>query len=186
MKLQRAKIFVVFMTAAGGLFIAAAAAFLILPSLKEIGGLSEKIVDAQTELEAQYTNRKQLLSSIGTIRSVRDSLGRLSAQFVPEKQELTFIRAVEEIAASRGVEERIRLSPPVGKPQLEELKTGFELNFEGPFPNVFSALVDVERLPTLTIVDALVIRSSKAERTGEPAPVSLIVRGSIAAPPKGL
>lgn len=186
MKLQRAKIFVVVMTAVGGLFIAAVGVFLILPSLREIGGLSNKIVDAQTELEAQYTNRRQLLSSINMIRSVRDFLGRLAAQFVPEKQELAFIRAAEEIAARRGVEERIHLSPPAGKPRLEELKTGFELNFDGPFSNVYAALVDIERLPTLTIVDSLVVRSSKAERPGEPTPVSLIVRGFLAVPPKGL
>ena len=186
MKLRTANIFVLLMIAAGALAVAAAAFFLILPSLREIRGLAGKIIDAQTELEAQYANRRQLLSGLEKIREVRESMNRLSAQFVPAKQELAFITAIEEIAVRRGVVERLRLSPAAGKPPVEELKEAFELNFDGPFPAVFAALVDVERLPALLIVDSLAIRSSKAERPGEPTPVSLILRGSVAVPPKGL
>jgi Tfp pilus assembly protein PilO len=186
MKLQRAKLTVIALTLAGVLFVAGACLWLLLPALTEVRSLAGQIVDAQTELEAQYANRRNLLDSIDEVARVREVIEVLSSQFIPDKQELTFITAVEEAAAKRGAVERVRLSVGAAPP-LEELSRSFELTLTGPFRSVLETYLDIERLPYLLIVDAVAINANQSEDPlGGVPPVSFLIRGALAAPPKSL
>lgn len=185
MKLERAKIVVVAMTFAGMLFAAGAALWLVLPAYREVRVLASQIIDAQTELEAQYANRRHLLASIEELARVRAVVGKLTSQFLPAGQELVFITSVEEIAARHGVTERIRLSAaPPGS--LEELNRSFELSLSGPFPDVLKAFLDVERLPSLLVIDAVSVNSNRADTPDARPHVTFLIRGALAAPPKNL
>jgi hypothetical protein len=185
MKLSNAKIVVVLLTVAGLLFAAGVAGFLLLPTLREVGRLSQEIVTAHAELEAQYLNRKNLLSSGDKAKEAHETLRALATQFLPAGRELDFITAVEAVAARRGVEERIQLTVHEGGRGADELRVGFDITLTGPSPAVLQAIVDLERMPTLLIFDSAVVRPGEGE-AGGPSFLSVNLRGSIVAPPRGL
>ena len=185
MKLAQAKLVVILLTLAGLAFCAVVAAFLSLPTFRKIGRLSEEIVHAHSELEAQYMNRRNLLSSSDKVVVARETMRKLAAQFLPTGRELDFITAVEEIAAKNGVEERLILSVNEGDKAAEELRVGFDVTLTGPSPSVLQTIVDLERMPTLIIFDSAVVRPGDGA-PGGPSFLSVNLRGSVAAPPAGL
>jgi hypothetical protein len=117
---------------------------------------------------------------------LRETIMELSAQFVERDDELSFITQVEGIAERRAVGESIRIVSQPGRPDAAPESATFEINLEGAFPSVLLALADLERLPTVVIVDAVFIRGGTLEAGGGTPPVMAIVRGSIAFRPERL
>ena len=185
MKLAHAKIIVILLTVAGAVFSGGVAFFLFLPTWREVGRLSKDIVRAHSELEAQYLNRKNLLTSSDKVGTVRGTIRELATQFLPTGRELDFITAVEAIAGRQGVEERILLTVIEGAKAAEELRVGFDITLSGPAPAVLQTIVDLESMPNLLIFDSVQVRPG-AGAPGEPSFLSVTLRGSIVAPPIGL
>ncbi len=185
MKLANAKLIVILLTIAGLAVSGGVAFFLFMPTFLEVGRLSGEIVRAHSELEAQYLNRKNLLTSGEKAKAVRETTGRLSAQFLPVGRELDFITAVEALAAKHGVEERIALTVSETGKGAEELRVGFDITLSGATPSVLQTLVELERMPTLLIFEAATVRPGEGA-PGGPSFLSLNLRGSLVAPPKGL
>ncbi|MEK7546234.1 MAG: hypothetical protein AAB554_04130 [Patescibacteria group bacterium] len=185
MKLARAKLVVMMLTLAGLVFDAGILLYLCMPTFREIGRLTEEIVRAHSELEAQYLNRRNLLSSGEKVGSARETMRALAAQFQPKGRELDFITAVEGVAAARGVEERLMLTVIEGTKGIEELRVGFDLTLNGASPAVLQTLVDLERMPSLLIVESAVMRPGEGA-AGGPSFLSVNLRGAIVAPPAGL
>lgn len=185
MKLARAKLVVVFLTFAGLAFSGAVAGLLFLPTFREIGRLSEEIVRAHSELEAQYVNRRNLLSSGEKVGVVRATMRELAVQFLGKGRELDFITAVEGIAAGNGVEERLLLTVSESGGAAAELRVGFDITLNGATPAVLQTIVDLERMPSLLIFDSAVLRPGDGA-PGAPSFLSVNLRGSVVAPPAGL
>jgi len=184
MKLDRAKYFVAFMTAAGLAVIAGLAVFLIVPALRDLADLSRKLIEAETEVQAQYANRRNLLSSIEKIQEIRLSMKDLASQFVPAGSELTFIESVEAVGERNAVEVRLRLvgeAAPGG-----EFRQGFEVSLNGAYENVFRAYAALESLPTLISIESFQIRGGDADAPDASTPIAVSLRGLIATPPQGL
>lgn len=184
MRLDQAKIVVIVLALGGLAFIAAVASFMFVPAWKDVHLLSAQISGAYAELDAQYANRKNLLSSIGKAEGARADAAKLAPQFLPPGRELDFITSVEDIAARRGVEERITLAPLDGG-TAPELKTAFDITLNGDVRAVLQALVDIERMPILLIVDSVTARPT-AGAPGAASFLSLNLRGSIPNPPPGI
>lgn len=185
MKLSQAKLVVILLTIAGLLFNAAVAIFLFLPTFREIGRLSAEIVRAHSELEAQYLNRRNLLTSGDKVVAARGTVNALKPQFLPAGRELDLITAVEAIASRNGVEERLILSVKEGAKAADELRVGFDVTLSGPAPSVLQALVEIERMPYLLIFDSAVLRPGEGV-PGGPSFLSINLHGAAVAPPAGL
>ena len=185
MKLAHAKLVVILLTVAGLAFSAGVASFLFLPTSRQVGTLTDEIIRAHSELEAQYLNRKNLLSSSDKVGTVRETIHGLATQFLPTGRELDFITSVEGIAARDGVEQRILLTVIEGAKAAEELRVGFDITLSGPAPAVLQAVVDLERMPTLLIFDSVLVRPGEGT-PGGPSFLSVTLRGSIVSPPIGL
>jgi len=185
MKLASAKLVVILLTVVGLLLSAGVALFLFLPTFREVRRLTDEIIRAHSELEAQYLNRRNLLSSSAKVGTVRQTMRTLASQFLPAGRELDFITAVEGIAARHGVEERILLTVSEGAKAAEELKVGFDITLNGPAPAVLQTVVDIERMPYLLIFDSAVVRPGEGT-AGGPSFLSTNLRGSAVAPPPGL
>lgn len=184
MKLARAKLVVILLTVAGLLFVVGNLAFLFLPTFREVNRLSDEIVRAHSELEAQYLNRRNLLSSGEKVGQSRETMRALAAQFLPPGRELDFITAVETLSAARGVEERLLLTVGAAR-GADELRVGFDITLNGPTPDVLKTLADIERMPNLLVFESGVLRPGDGA-PGGPSFLSINLRGSLVAPPKGL
>jgi len=185
MKLSQAKLVVILLTGAGLLLSAAVAFFLFLPTFRELQRLSAEIIRAHSELEAQYLNRRNLLSSGAKVLTARETVNTLKPQFLPTGRELDLITAVEAIASRNGVEERLTLSVKDGAKAADELRVGFDVTLSGPAPSVLQALVEIERMPYLLIFDSAILRPGEGA-PGGPSFLSINLHGAAVAPPAGL
>jgi hypothetical protein len=183
MKLKSAKLTILLMAVSGAIALVGIAVFLIVPTLTDVRGLRQSILTAQAELEAQYTNRKNLLASQTKVLETRETMKLLSTQFVPAGHELDFITAVEALAAENGVTERLQLSN-AEKPVAPELEKRFDLTLTGMFHESLQTLIDLEKRPTLMVIESMTVRPGGS--SDGPPVLSIDVHGSIAVPPKGL
>lgn len=183
MKLQNAKLVVAFMTVGGLLTVIGLGIFLIAPTLSDVHELKQGVLTAQAELEAQYANRRNLLASRDKVVETREIMKRLAAQFVPTGRELDFITAVEALASKNGVTERLQLSKAAGG-TVPEFEKRFDLSLTGTFPQSLQMLIDLEKMPTLMLVDSMNIRPGSSS-DGPPA-LMIDLHGAIAVPPRGL
>ena len=184
MKLQSAKLVVIAMTVGGVVVVGLLFAFLILPTLRDANEVKRRIVEAQTELEAQYENRRNLLSNRAKVAETRELMKALSQQFVPVGRELDFITEIERLAAKNGLNERLQVSKTEGAPAAPEFKNRFDLAFDGPFRPALQMLVDLEKMPTLIVMESMGVRPSGL--SDGPPLLTIDVHGFIAVPPQGL
>ncbi len=181
MKLKNAKIIALLLTLAGLAACASVLFLLFIPSFKENLKLSAEITAAYGQLGAQYAHRKNLLINHDRVETARETMKRLGTQFLPVGREIELITAIEALAAKNGIEERITLSRLEGG-SAPELKVGFSLALSGPSRGVMQMLIDLEKLPTLLITDAVEVRTGGTDA----GPVLFInVRGTIVSPPNG-
>lgn len=186
MNARRQRAFVIFMTIAGAAFITAVFIFLFVPALTDVRTLADDIIDAQAELEAQYANRKNLLQSLEDVERIRQTTQDLKGQFITPGEELVFITRIEETAAAAGVESTIRLSGSTtskGKPT--GINDAFDIGLVGTYPDVLNAIRSIERLPNITVINAVSIRAGDLA-AGEATSISASVKGRIAFTPEGL
>ena len=183
MKLKSAKIIIVLVAVSSAIALVAIVVFLISPALTDVRNLKQGIHAAQADLEAQYTNRKNLLASQAKVLETRETMELLATQFVPTGQELDFITDVEALAAKNGVTERLQLSN-AEKPAAPELEKRFDLTITGHFHEALQTLIDLERLPTLMIIESATVRPGGS--SDGPPMLTIDMHGSIAVPPKGL
>lgn len=164
--------------------------FLFVPNFKEVARLSKEIMQARTELDAQYANRKKLLTSLSTATKGRVDIQTLSTQFVPAGREIDLITAIENLAAKNHVEEHFALSPADEAKAAVEQKENFTLTINGNFRAVMQMIVDLEKMPALLIVEGGAIHPGAGPtQDGTPPSESFLsvnLHGSIAEPPPGL
>lgn len=175
MHAEKRTLLVAAMTVLGLVFLAGAVAILLVPSLKRVNDLNGKVLDAQAELEAQYANRRDLLRSLELVREIRETADALAREFIRPGEELLFITRVEEIGERRGAATEIRLAQSRAGAGAND---AFELRFRGPWEAVHLALVDLERLENIVLIDSVGIVAGEV-RPGEAATATMSVRGRI-------
>jgi len=184
----RSKSIVIIMTIFGILFIAAVVFFLFLPTFKDMNNLASDVVDAQAELEAQYTNRKSLLRNSERITEVKETTSELLGQFIEPGQELSFIKTVESIGERNGIETEIRLSPdksaklPKGAAHPND---HFDITLNGAAHQVYRSITELESIQSMVAIESTTIRSGTIEE-GEPRTISVLLRGKITLTPENL
>jgi hypothetical protein len=187
MKIERDNIFVAFMTAAGLAVVAGLVVFLVLPSARDLSDLAHQIVAAETEVRAQYENRRNLLDVIASLKKAQVSVDELAGQFLPLGSELDFITSIEAIGERDGATVSIRLDPAPASPTNGGGDFGrvFSVIVTGPFAKAMQTVVDIERMPALISPSAISIRQSGVDVDGS-SMISVTLHGQIANPPKDL
>lgn len=173
------------MTIAGIIFIGSVFFFLFVPALKDVNQLSSDVVDAQTELEAQYTNRKNLIQSISQVAHIKQTTENLKGQFLKPGDEILFIRNIEAIALAHDVESSIRINTTKASKIAVPVNDAFEIGLVGTYQNVLSAMRSIERLPNLTIISAVNVRAGDLS-VDTPTIVSATLKGTLIFTPEGL
>ncbi len=186
MNLRHAKLLVTVLTLACAAAVAAVAAFLFVPTFREVVRLSGEIAMARAELAAQYANRRNLLASLGEAETARIQMRHLAGQFVPPGRELDFITSIESLAARTGVEEHVQLSAIEGAKAAPELRENYELTLNGPYRNVMQMLVELEKMPVLLLADGFTLRPGAGPTPQDPSFLSVLMHGALSGPPKGL
>lgn len=178
-------VIIAFMTLSGMVFITLILIFLFFPALKDVNMLSADVLNTQTELEAQYTNRKNLLQSIAEVAHIRQTTEDLKSQFISPGDELLFIQRIENIASEHSIESSIRINQTKASKNAPVVNDAFEIGLVGTYPNVLKSLRSIERLQNITLINSVQIRAGDLVEETETI-ISATVRGSIIFTPEGL
>ena len=160
------------MLVSAGLFCLALLAIvllLIIPSLREIELINRQVYDERVRLEKLYV-RGQLQKKVReNYAKIRDNVKFLDEIFLHEHQELQYIGALEQAAASDGVTLKIDIGEAKRTPQqlLSTLKFNFEI--KGDWPAIMRWLDTVENIPYYTDIKEVAI-AVRAGDKNQPAP----------------
>lgn len=174
---------VIIIAVVGLLAVAGLLAFLAVPAYQAALQTKDRLTETENQILAQYNSRQKLSETVDRIKTAREVLGNLKAQFLPKGRELDLITAVEAAGDKHGVATKLRIDRASGLPGLAEYDRSFDLTLTGTYPNISKTLAEFERLPFLTEYDALVLNSGGG---GSDPAATLTLRGLIAAPPKNL
>jgi Tfp pilus assembly protein PilO len=167
----------------GTLVVASFAFCLALPAYRESLETKKGLIEAESQVLAQYNSRQKLSETVNRIKTARNILENLKGEFLANGTELELITAVEGIGDTHQVVTNFRISPNGGGASLPEYDKGYTLSLTGTYSKVMDALVDFERLPFLTTYDSLSLTSGG---DGADPAVTLELRGFVASPPTNL
>jgi hypothetical protein len=157
MTLHNTKTLAVVMTLTAFIAIGAVLMFLTRPAWLQVRELVVSIDAANTQLNAQYENRKRLLTDARAVDERLRTLTETSSQFIHSGNEIDFIKAVEVIADRNHVQHETRISDSE-LPSIKEFSKSFDLSFSGSYQDVLKTLIELERMEYLTAPITLDIR----------------------------
>lgn len=162
---------------------------LVAPSVFAIQDLTTRIGEERARLDTQYALRIFMRDAEAKMTEVTSRLANISSMSIEEGGELEFITALENAAATNGVEQQIILATAN---QMDtsawEREIPLTLSINGPYPNTLRHLAAIEKLPYEVVVSAVEIIPSRRHGTVNPEgrielTVSAVVRWrSLSAP----
>ena len=170
----------------GALVVAGLIFFFALPAYQASIKTGEKLVETESQVQAQYASRKKLSETTESLKFARQITEKLRDQFLPDGAELELITAVEAVGERQGVVTKLMMSPGSGEQGLAEYDRSFTLSIAGPYSKVMDALVDFERLPYLATYDSLTLSAGSGNNGAAEAPLTLELRGFVAKEPQNL
>ena len=148
--------------------IVAVIVLFVVPALQSIVDIHAETITEHTRLERRYQNslarsraQRELAVIEQTVSAIRDH--------VPlERDALTFVRSIEDIAANHRLETRIAIDRSALRPAdgHHVVTTPVTIEYSGPYPALIASLRDIERLPLPLAVAHLII---SADSSGTPA-----------------
>ena len=149
-----------FSLAATGAVIAMVIGLFIVPAIRDIRTLNEKIVQERVTVETRYFNRQRVRKTIENLTEIKMRLPDLRSIIVPSGGEEGLVEAIERLAEVNGIAEKLRLIPPQGGPQGYERKLIVEISASGDPRGIGKFLSDLERIDPVFVVTNMDIRGS--------------------------
>lgn len=170
----------------GALVVTGLILFLAVPAYQASVATEDKLVETESQVQAQYASRKKLSETTERLKSARKIIDQLKSQFLPNGEELELITAVEGIGDKQGVTTRLTMDQGKGLPGLTDYNKTYSLSIVGPYTKVMDALIDFERLPFLATYSTLTLNAGSNETGTAGNALTLELRGYVASPPQKL
>lgn len=125
----------------------AVAVVFIVPTVQSILRVSAETDAAHGQLERRYQSALARSQAQRELATRERAISALRARIPTERDALTFVRSIEDIAAARGLEVRIAIDWTAAETSTERriAETPMTIEFRGPFPALLAALRDAER-----------------------------------------
>lgn len=148
--------------------------FVIYRTVKEITYLNKIISTERTRLESRYERRTSARAIIETLNKVSADLPARESSLLHAGGELDLVTALEDAAATHGVNQKISLSTREGKTDFGD-KILLNLSVNGTFAELTRYIGELERLPITIIFDNI----SFSQETSASAKAEGKIRGLL-------
>ena len=142
--------------------------FVIEPTIKDIKAFNDRIQIERVSLENKYTSRRNVKNIIADLKYVTDSIAPLDEKMVIKKgQEVEFISALEKIAETNKLVQKIKISPSVtnGGTKLAE-KQDLAITLSGNYIDALKYINELEKSDLYIIINSINITSGGSETNG--------------------
>lgn len=122
--------------------------FVILPTLRDIKKINEAVYAEKIDLEKKYLRGQLLKKTIEDFEKIKPEKDKLKSLFITEGEELTFITALEKVAASHNLNQKLSLQPLKDNEEGNNLYYSLPLTItiQGKFIDTLKYLEDLEKL----------------------------------------
>lgn len=146
----------------GILIVATAGLYLgvMLPLTYKVREVHENIGAEHAKIEGRYLRRGQLKDTLRILQEVRSGIVDLTSIAVHDGKELDFVRALEEAADDKNIEQEIQLKT-VSQIELSdwERKVPVVLLIKGRYVDVLNYIRDIETFPYYITIDSFSFRT---------------------------
>ncbi|MFH0856659.1 MAG: hypothetical protein V1860_02055 [bacterium] len=129
------------------------AGFIILPTMRNIKDMSDKITELKVELEKKYDNRQTLRSEMNRYKKIDENIEKFLEIYVKENGQLLFITAIEDIAAKNNLDQKINMldlaeSPNKNKAgtQSNAYSSRINIHLKGGYADILKYLSDTRKI----------------------------------------
>lgn len=137
--------------------------FIILPSCRDIKKVSSEIRDEREYLEKLYLRGQHLKEVKKNFKDIEPHINDLEKIFIAPGEEVGFITSLENLAADKGIEQKLELENlPTAKSKGEERIMPYEtlpltITLQGTFPQLITYLIGLELLDYYVTINSLTI-----------------------------
>lgn len=154
----------------------------VLPSTYKVRELHVSINAEHAKIEGRYQRRGQLRDTLKILQEVRSGVADLTSIAIHDGKELEFIRALEEAAADRNIEQDIQLKT-VNQIELSEWEREVPVTLlvKGRYVDVLNYIRDIETLPYYITIDSFTFQTSRSDKAKSftEEPVQATLNGSV-------
>jgi ABC-type antimicrobial peptide transport system permease subunit len=142
--------------------------FIVIPSVKDIVSIKNNIEEQRNELERRYIKGQGLRDLSEKIESVEERIDDINNIFVDKSKGLEFITALENLADSKNVNQKIDISLDNGEIVNEFEKIPIRLYTQGTFNNQMDYLLGLELMDYYININLIEINPyAPVEKSGE-------------------
>lgn len=152
-------------TIAFALLLVALVVLIIIPAFSEIRLINEQVLEERTRLEALYARGQVLKTVQQNYNAVKDDVAFLSDVMLKEREELTYIAALEALADGAGVRLDIAAGQTKRAPETRFSELGFTFTMSGDWEQVAAFLTRLEALAYYTNIGEMTIAVREDEKS---------------------
>lgn len=142
--------------------------FIVIPTIKDIQTMGQKIEEQMVDLEKKYIRGNSLRQLTENLKKIEPKLSSLDQIFINKNRELEFITTIENEANNSQISQKINLSSPKIIENQEFQKNDLQLSVNGEFNEQLKYLINLESLNYYINIKLLELSSSP--RSGQTAP----------------
>lgn len=119
---------------------------IIVPSIRDILNLAQKIESQRVELESMYQRGRSLKKTHTDYESIKDKLPKIKNILLRPGEELGFITSLEELASQNNVEQKITIDTESLKKTGGYSTMVVHLDLLGKYKDILGYIIDLEKL----------------------------------------
>lgn len=151
-------------TIAFALLLVALVILIIIPSYQEIRVINEQVMEERLRLEKLYTQGQLQKTVQQNYESIKHDIAFLDEVMLAEREELSYITAVERAASETGVELDLAIGESTRAPETRFSELSFTLQAQGDWEQLERFVSRLESLPYYTNISEM----TASVRDGEP------------------
>lgn len=162
---------IITLTLTTSLLIIAMSGFIIIPTIRRIKDMSDKVNNLKLELEKQYDNRQTLRNEIARYKKIKESSEKFLGIYVKENEKLELITSLENIAEKNDLEQKISISDSeIDKNERNNhtdngFPSAINIYLKGEYINILKYLSDIRRISYYINIRSAVIKSTEQKKS---------------------
>ena len=141
--------------------------FIVVPAVRDIKNLNQKIIDQRTLLESRYEKRLSIKNAIRNFNSLQPQVPDLvKSIYLNPGNEIEFITSLEALADKNRVSQTVNFDNKGGDTSSQTAKkVPVEILLNGEYVNIVRYIQDLEKLDFYLIITSI----SAVPRANDPA-----------------
>lgn len=148
------------------LVVTAISIWVVVPVVKDIQNLNQRIYEQRLALEKRYVQRFSVRRIIKNFSEINESMDKALSMFLEENSEINFLTSLEQAADENNVSLQIYLSPQEDGLDEEKQKLELTLTVKGDFSKVLGFMNTIEKFEKYILLNSVSLIQKPEDKDG--------------------